>query len=213
MKIGVLGAGNIGAVAARLFVAAGHDVAVSNSRGPESLEPLLNELGPQAHAMTVAGAVGFGEVILLAVPWHAPEALPHPELLRNKIVIDAMNPYRPEGGFYDLEGSTSSEIVLKRMPGARLVKAFNTIYYVHLADRGRKDLPVEERHTIYLAGDDQEAKSVVAGLIEEIGFAAVDTGSLREGGRLQEPNSPIYNQTYNAREAREFLASLEERRI
>src|ERR1700744_3488251 len=213
MKIGILGAGNIGAVAARLFVAAGHDVAGSTSRGPESLEPLVNELGPQAHAMTVAGAAGFGEVILLAVPWHAPEALPHPELLRNKIVIDAMNPYRPEGGFYDLEGSTSSEIVLKRMPGARLVKAFNTIYYVHLADRGRKDLPVEERHTIYLAGDDQEAKSVVAGLIEEIGFAAVDTGSLREGGRLQEPNSPIYNQTYNAREAREFLASLEERRI
>src|ERR1700744_3525401 len=191
MKIGILGAGNIGAVAARLFVAAGHDVAGSTSRGPESLEPLVNELGPQAHAMTVAGAAGFGEVILLAVPWHAPEALPHPELLRNKIVIDAMNPYRPEGGFYDLEGSTSSEIVLKRMPGARLVKAFNTIYYVHLAGRGRKDLPMDE------------AKQIVSGLIEDIGFAPMDTGSLREGGRLQEPNSPIYNQTYNAREARE----------
>lgn len=211
MKIGILGAGNIGTVAARLFVAAGHDVAVSNSRGPESLEALVKELGPRAHAMTVAGAAGFGEVILLAVPWRSPEALPHPELLRNKIVIDAMNPYRPEGGFYDLEGSTSSEIVLKRMPGARLVKAFNTIYYVHLADRGRKDIPLEERHTIYVAGDDAEAKRVVAGLIDEIGFAAVDTGSLREGGRLQEPDSPIYNQTYNAREAREFLAGLTEK--
>ncbi len=213
MKIGILGAGNIGAVAARLFVGAGHDVAVSNSRGPESLQSLVRELGPQAHAMTIDGASGFGDVILLAVPWRSPDALPHPELLRNKIVIDAMNPYRPDGGFYDLGGSTSSEIVLERIPGSRLVKAFNTIYYVHLAERGRKDLPMNDRHTIYVAGDDAEAKKVVSKLIEEIGFAAVDTGSLREGGRLQEPNSPIYDKTYNAREAREFLASLEERRV
>ena len=161
--------------------------------------------------MTIDGASSFGDVILLAVPWRSPDALPHPELLRNKIVIDAMNPYRPDGGFYDLGGSTSSEIVLERIPGSRLVKAFNTIYYVHLADRGRKDLPMDDRHSIYVAGDDAEAKKVVARLIEEIGFAAVDTGSLREGGRLQEPDSPIYNKTYNAREAREFLASLEDK--
>jgi predicted dinucleotide-binding enzyme len=213
MKIGILGAGNIGAVAARLFVGAGHEVAVSNSRGPESLRELVAELGPKAQALTIADASEFGEAILLAVPWRSPEALPHPELLRNKIVIDAMNPYHPDGGFYDLAGSTSSEIVLGRVPGSRLVKAFNTIYYVHLADRGRKDLPLDDRHTIYVAGDDTEAKKVVARLIEEIGFAAVDTGSLREGGRLQEPNSPIYDKTYNAREAREFLASLEEKRV
>jgi 8-hydroxy-5-deazaflavin:NADPH oxidoreductase len=213
MKIGILGAGNIGATAARLFVDAGHEVAVSNSRGPESLRDLMSELGPQAHSMSIAGASGFGEVVLLAVPWRSPEALPHPEILRNKIVIDAMNPYRPDGGFYDLEGSTSSEIVLKRVPGSRLVKAFNTIYHVHLAGRGRKELPMDERHTIYVAGDDTEAKRVVEKLIEDIGFAPVDTGSLREGGRLQEPDSPIYNKTYNAREAREFLASLEERRV
>jgi hypothetical protein len=210
MKIGILGAGNIGATAARLFVSAGHEVAVSNSRGPESLQELVRELGLGAHAMTISDAARFGEVILLAVPWRTPEALPDPELLRNKIVIDAMNPYRPDGGFYDLEGSTSSELVLRRIPGSRLVKAFNTIYYVHLAGRGRKDLPLDERHTIYVAGDDPEAKKIVARLIEEIGFAAVDTGSLREGGRMQEPNSPIYNKTYNAREARQFLSSLEE---
>ena len=212
MKIGILGAGNIGATAARLFVSAGHEVAISNSRGPESLRELVNELGPRAQAMTVSDAARFGEIILLAVPWRTPEALPEPELLRNKIVIDAMNPYRPDGGFYDLEGSTSSELVLQRIPGSRLVKAFNTIYYVHLAERGRKDLPLDERHTIYVAGDDAEAKKIVARLIEEIGFAALDTGSLREGGRLQEPDSPIYNKTYNAREARQFLSSLEEQR-
>lgn len=208
MRIGILGAGNIGATAARLFIGAGHEVAISNSRGPESLKDLVRELGPRAQAMTIDDTARFGEVVLLAVPWRAPEALPRPELLLGKIVIDAMNPYRPDGGFYDLGGSTSSEEVLKRMPGARLVKAFNTIYYVHLANRGRKDLPADERHTIYLAGDDAEAKKTVWRLIEEIGFAAVDTGSLREGGRMQQPDSPIYNKTYNGREAREFLAKL-----
>jgi predicted dinucleotide-binding enzyme len=155
--------------------------------------------------MTVAEAAQFGEVVLLAVPWHMEEALPPADLLRDKVVIDAMNPYRPEGGFFDLGESTSSEIVLQRMRGAKMVKAFNTIYYEHLATRGRKELPVEERHSIYVAGDDAGAKQVVAGLIEEIGFAPVDTGSLRDGGRLQQPDSPIYNQTFTAREARSFF--------
>lgn len=195
-------------MAARLFVGAGHEVAIANSRGPESLRNMVRELGPRAHAMGVADAARFGDVILLAVPWHLEEALPAAGTLRNKIVIDAMNPYNPAGGFFDLEGSTSSEIVLRRIPGARLVKAFNTIYYEHLATRGRNDLPMEDRHAIYIAGDNVEAKEVVAGLIREIGFAPVDTGSLREGGRLQEPDSAIYNETYSAREARKILASL-----
>jgi predicted dinucleotide-binding enzyme len=205
LKIGIVGAGRIGSVAARLFVAAGHEVAVSNSRGPESLRQLAAEIGPRAHATTVDDAACFGEAILLAVPWHVTEALPGAALLRDKIAIDAMNPYNPAGGFFELGDSTSSEEVLKRMPGARLVKAFNTIYYEHLAMRGRKDLPVEERHAIYLAGDHAAAKTAVVGLIESIGFAPVDTGSLREGGRLQQPESPIYNQTFTAREARAFF--------
>src|SRR5215475_2579101 len=116
-----------------------------------------------------------------------------------------MNPYNPEGGFFDLGDSTSSEEVLKRLPSVKLVKAFNTIYYEHLATRGRKDLPVEERHAIYVAGDNRHGKQVIAQLIEDIGFAPVDTGSLRGGGRLQEPDSPIYNQTFTAREARVFF--------
>ncbi len=205
MKIGIIGAGRIGAVAARLFVAAGHEVAVSNSRGPMSLHPLVRELGRHARAATVADAARLSEAVLLAVPWHVKDALPDSGLLRDKIVIDAMNPYNPEGGFFDLGNSTSSEEVLKRLPGAKLVKAFNTIYYEHLATRGRKDLPVEERHAIYMAGDHAEAKEAVGNLIESIGFAPVDTGSLREGGRLQQPDSPIYNQTFTAREARAFF--------
>ena len=208
MKVGVLGSGRIGAVAARLFVVAGHEVAIANSRGPESLQALVQALGPRAHAMTVTDAARFGDVVLLAVPWHLEAALAPAEVLRNKIVIDAMNPYDPAGGFFDLGGSTSSEIVLRRMPGARLVKAFNTIYYEHLANRGRKDLPLQDRHAIYIAGDDQYAKEIVAGLIRDIGFAPVDTGGLREGGRLQEPDSPIYNETYTSREAHKILSTL-----
>jgi 8-hydroxy-5-deazaflavin:NADPH oxidoreductase len=208
LKIAILGSGRIGAVAARLFVAAGHEVAIANSRGPESLQALVQELGPRAHAMTITDAARFGDLVLLAVPWHLEVALPSAEVLHNKIVIDAMNPYNPAGGFFDLGGSTSSEIVLQRMPGARLVKAFNTIYYEHLANRGRKDLPLEDRHAIYIAGDDQEAKEIVARLISDIGFAPVDTGGLREGGRMQEPDSPIYNETYTAQEAHKMLAAL-----
>ena len=205
MKIGILGSGRIGGVAARLFVAAGHEVAISNSRGPESLRAMVAELGAQARAATVNDAAGFGDAILLAVPWHLTQALPAPELARGKIVIDAMNPYHPDGGFFELGGSTSSEQVLERLPGARLVKAFNTISYSHLGTRGRKDVPVEERHAIYLASDDLQAKQAVARLVEDIGFAPVDTGSLREGGKLQQPDSPIFNQTFTAREARAFF--------
>jgi len=208
MKIAILGSGRIGAVAARLFVTAGHEIAIANSRGPESLRELVAELGPKAHAMTITDAARFGDAVLLAVPWHMEEALPTAEILCGKIVVDAMNPYNPAGGFFDLAGSTSSEIVLRRMPEARLVKAFNTIYYEHLATRGRNDVPVEDRHAIYMAGDDAEAKEIVAGLIREIGFAPVDTGSLRDGGRLQQPDSPIYNETYTAREAAKVMASL-----
>jgi predicted dinucleotide-binding enzyme len=208
MKVAIIGAGRIGAAAGRLLAAAGHEVAFANSRGPESLRGLVSELGPKARAMGKDEAAGFGEVILLAVPWHLEEAMPAPGLLRNKIVVDAMNPYNPAGGFFELGDLTSSEIVLRRIPGARVVKAFNTIYYEHLATRGRHDLPVEDRHAIYLAGDDAEAKHTVAQLISDIGFAPVDTGSLRQGGRIQQPDSPIYNETYTARQAREVIASI-----
>jgi predicted dinucleotide-binding enzyme len=207
MKIGIIGAGHIGATAARLFVRAGHEVAVSNSRGPESLRELVAELGERARALSVEDAARFGEVVLLAVPWRTPGALPSPRAVRGKVVIDAMNPYRDDGGLYDLGESTSSEEVAKRLPGARLVKAFNTIYYQHLATRGRPELPVDERHAIFVAGDDAEAKRVVSRLIEDIGFAPVDTGPLRAGGRRQQPNTAIYNRPMTGREARQALAT------
>lgn len=208
MRIGIVGAGMIGATAARLFVRTGHEVAVSNSRGPESLRSLVEELGGRARAAAgVDEAAEFGDVVLLAVPWRSPEALPRAESVAGRVVVDAMNPYTPGGGTYDLGDSTSSEETQRRLPGARLVKAFNTIWYQHLATRGRTDLPVDERHAVFLAGDDAEAKAVVARLIEEIGFAPVDTGSLREGGRRQQPGSDVYDRAMTGREAREALAA------
>ncbi len=208
MNIGIIGAGNIGATAARLFIEAGHQVALSNSRGPDSLAALVQELGPRARALPVEAAAQFGEVVLLAVPWHRPEALPPAESVRGKIVIDAMNPYQPGGGLYDLGDTTSSEETAKHLPGARLVKAFNSIWYKHLAENGDVHLPTGQRHAIYVAGDDAEAKAVVRDLIAAIGFDPVDTGSLREGGKKQQPESPVYNQTLKGAEAEGVLRQL-----
>lgn len=205
MRIGIIGAGMIGATAARLFVRAGHQVAVSNSRGPETLHELIAELGPDAKAMAVDDAARFGEVVLLAVPWRTPEALPAPETVRGKVVIDAMNPYNASGGIADLGDTTSSEETARRLPGARLVKAFNTIYYQHLATQGRPNLPDAERRAIFVAGDDAEAKATVSRLIHDLGYAPVDTGGLREGGRRQQPNTPLYNRSITAEEARSLL--------
>jgi predicted dinucleotide-binding enzyme len=206
VKIGIIGAGMIGATAARLFVKAGHEIAISNSRGPASLQDLVHELGPRAHAMSVTDAARWGEIVLLAVPWRTPEALPPADAVAGKIVIDAMNPYGPGGTVMDLGASSSSEETRKRLPGARLVKAFNTIWFKHLAERGRPDLPADDRHAIFVAGDDDLAKRVVVNLIDDIGFGAVDTGSLAEGGRRQQPNSPLYNTQMTVRDARAAVA-------
>jgi predicted dinucleotide-binding enzyme len=212
MKIGIIGAGHIGGTAAGLFARAGHEVALSNSRGPASLEDLVATInrevgGSRVRAATAAEAARVGEIVLLAAPWRAQEALPGPELVRGKIVIDAMNPYGPSGSIIDLGGFTSSEEVAKRLPGARLVKAFNTIYYEHLARQGRPDAPLEQRRAIFIAGDDVAAKKVVSGLIQEIGFAPVDTGTLREGGRSQEPGGPLSNRNLTYPEAVTILAA------
>ena len=203
--IGIIGAGMIGATIARLFVDAGHEVAVSNSRGPATLADLVDRLGARSRAMTVADAASWGDIVLLAVPWRSPEALPPAQAVAGKIVIDAMNPYGADGAIVDLGKTTSSEETKRRLPGARIVKAFNTIYFKHLATRGRPDLPLDDRHAIFVAGDDAEAKREVMSLIEEIGFGPVDTASLAEGGRRQQPNTPLYNQVITRREGLERL--------
>lgn len=209
MKIGIIGSGNIGATAARLFARAGHEVALSNSRGGSGLEGLVGELGDKARAADTEGAARFGEVVLIAVPFGKYETLPA-DAFEGKVVIDANNYYpQRDGSFAGLDGgeTTSSELLAAHLPGARLVKGFNTIWFEHLAKQGDADAPVEERRAIFIAGDDAEAKRTVTRLVEEIGFAAVDTGALGEGGRRQQVGTTVYNKELTAREAREVLAA------
>jgi predicted dinucleotide-binding enzyme len=205
MKIGIIGAGNIGSTVARLFIRAGHQVAVSNSRGPASLKELIKKLGDNAIALSVNDAAAFGDMVLLAAPWRSPEALPNPKFVQDKIVIDAMNPYKENGELLDLGKKTSSEETAKRLPGSVIVKAFNTINFKHLAASPQKELPLRERRAIFYAGDDTAAKAKVSRLIEEIGFGGIDTGNLHDGGKLQEPKSELYNKEITCGEALEVL--------
>jgi 8-hydroxy-5-deazaflavin:NADPH oxidoreductase len=209
MKIGIIGSGNIGANAARLFVRAGHEVALSNSRGGKGLEASVEELGGNAKAGTIEGATRFGEVVLVAIPFGKIRTLPA-QVFDGKVVIDAGNYYpQRDGKFAELDNdeTTSSELMASHLKGARLVKGFNTIWSEHLATQGDTSRPLEQRRAIFIAGDDSEAKAIVTRLIEEIGFAAVDTGSLHEGGRSQQPGTAVYNKEITAGEASALLSA------
>ena len=203
MKIGIIGAGDIGATAARLFARAGHEVAISNSRGGEGLEALVAELGGNARATIIEEVAAFGEVVLIAIPFGKFKTLPA-DGFKEKVVIDANNYYPERDGRIaelDSDETTSSELMSEHLKEARLVKGFNTIYFKHLATLGNSSLPLEERRAIFIAGDDSGAKEIVARLIEEIGFAAVDTGFLKEGGRSQQPGTAVYNKDVTAKAA------------
>ena len=148
-------------------------------------------------------AADFGEVVLVAIPFGRYETLPVAQLA-DKIVIDATNYYPGRDGEMDLGGLTSSEAIAQHLPGARIVKAFNTMYYETLHTRGSQSY--EDRLVLLVAGDDVEAKAVVSRLIDEIGFEPVDTGSLRDGVGSQQPGSPIYNEPMSDERAREILS-------
>jgi hypothetical protein len=189
MRIGIVGSGNIGATAATLFERAGHEVVVgSRSNG------------------RVEEACAFGEQVLVAVPFAAYTSLPA-DALDGKIVVDATNYYPGrDGAFPDLDAdrTTSSELLAEHLPGARVVKAFNTMQAETLGSEG---LPPgdPQRLVLFVAGDDENAKRHVADLIDEIGFEPVDTGSLAGGGRRQQPGSDIYGAEVTAPDARDML--------
>ncbi len=207
MNIGIIGSGMIGATAARLFVRAGHQVAISKSRGPASLASLVESLGAKARAASTEEAAAFGEVVLVAIPFGEYQTIPG-KPLQGKVVVDAMNYYAQRDGRIELGDSTSTEMVGRHLHGARVVKAFNTMYFETLATKGRQKDPVDDRLALFIAGDDAGAKAIVSRLIEEIGFAPVDTGSLHDGGLLQQPGSQIYNHPMTGREARAALTGL-----
>ncbi len=207
MNIGIIGSGMIGATAARLFVRAGHQVAISNSRGPASLASLVESRGAKARAASTEEAAAFGEVVLVAIPFGEYQTIPG-KPLQGKVVVDAMNYYPQRDGRIELGDSTSTEMAGQHLRGARVVKAFNTMYFETLATKGQQKDPVDDRLALFIAGDDAGAKAIVSRLIEEIGFAPVDTGSLHDGGLLQQPGSHIYNHPMTGREARAALSRL-----
>jgi 8-hydroxy-5-deazaflavin:NADPH oxidoreductase len=192
MQIGIIGAGKIGTVLAHLFVAAGHDVAVANSRGPDTLRDLEKELGEHGHAVTAAEAARYGEVVVVTVPFKNYRDLPT-EGLAGKTVIDTGN-YYPErdGQVADLDDdrTTSSEMVQQHLAGARVVKAFNAMRFDHLREYGHEG-GANRRYGIPVAGDDAAAKRQVSDLVEQIGFEPVDTGGLAAGRRFQ-PGTDVY---------------------
>ena len=209
MKIGIIGAGNIGGNAAKLFAKAGHEIAIANSRGPETLADLVGEIGNGAKAVTAKDAAKFGEIVFVSIPLGKINTLPG-EGFDGKIVIDSNNYYPDRDGQIaelNSDEKTSSELLAEHLTGARIVKAFNTIWFEHLKTQGNNDLPLEQRRVIFVAGDDADAKKSVSNLIEEIGFAAYDTGNLREGGQNQQPNTAVYNQNITLSEAPAILGS------
>jgi predicted dinucleotide-binding enzyme len=202
MNIGIIGAGHIGGTTARLLAQAGHRVAISNSRGPETLRDLAAEIGAQA--VTVEEAARFGDVVLVAVPLKEYKSVPA-DALRGKIVIDANNYYPDRDGpiaELDSKEKTSSELLAQHLgKDTRVVKAFNTIWVEHLKVEAKPDAPIDERRVLPISGDDADAKRVVTGLIEEIGYGAYDMGSLRDSGE-QQPGAPLYNRDVTVAEAR-----------
>jgi len=202
MNIGIIGAGNIGATAARLLTQAGHQVVISNGRGPATLLALAQEIG--VRAVTVEEAAQFGEIVLLAIPFKDYTTLPSASL-RDKVVIDAMNYYPQRDGTITFPQGTSSELVAQFLGSLRLIKAFNTMESSILGSAERTDAPAEERLALFIAGDDASAKAIVTKLIAEMGFTAVDTGSLHDGGKRQQPGTAVYGQRLTAREAQSLL--------
>lgn len=206
MVIGFIGAGHIGATLARLAVGAGHSVALSNSRGPQTLEGLVAGLGPTARAVTSARAAAEGDVVVVAIPFHRYPEVPA-EPLAGKVVIDTNNYYpQRDGAFPQIDDGTTTEgeLLAAHLPEARVVRAFNAIHYADLAKEG---LPAghPQRRALPIAGDDADAKKTVAELIDSFGFDVVDAGPLREGRRFR-VGTPAYNRRLTTAQLREALA-------
>jgi 8-hydroxy-5-deazaflavin:NADPH oxidoreductase len=205
--IGLIGAGHIGSQLARLGVAHGYNVVISNSRGPETLSALVEELGPMARAATAAGAAEAGDIVVVTVPLKNYRKVPVAPLA-GKIVIDTNNYYPQRDGQIpelDNESITTSELLQAHLPASKVVKAFNHIYAAELTTHGQP-AGSKNRRALVIAGDDQTAKATVTHLLDEFGFDTVDAGPLKEGWRIQR-DTPGYGPRRTAEELRKDLAA------
>ena len=205
--IGLIGAGHIGSQIARLAVANGYDVVISNSRGPDTLAGLVNELGPKASAATAAGAAKAGDIVVVTIPLKNYRSVPV-EPLVGKIVIDTNNYYPQRDGHVpelDNESTTTSELLQAHLPKSKVVKAFNHIYAAELTMHGQPH-GTPNRRALAIAGNDKDAKGTVAKMLDAFGFDTVDAGLLKEGWRIQR-DTPGYGPRRNSEELRRDLAT------
>jgi predicted dinucleotide-binding enzyme len=184
--VGIIGAGHIGQVMARIALRAGRQVVIANSRGPETLAALVQELGGGVSAGTVEEATA-ADVVVIAVMWSGVAQAVDGLEWGGRIVIDPTNDFDPS----DLNGRTSSEVVADLVAPARVVKAGNTFGATVL---GSDPHQAGGQRVIFVSGDDAEAKSEVAALFEDAGFFVVDLGGLREGGQMQQVGGPLNGQ-------------------
>jgi predicted dinucleotide-binding enzyme len=182
-SVGIIGAGRIGQAMAQTALRAGRQVVLANSRGPQSLTSIVQELGKGVTAGTVKDAAA-ADIVVLAVMWSdVPQAVEGLDW-EGRTVIDPTNDFDPS----DLDGRTSSEVVADLVAPARVVKAANTLTAAVL---GSDPHQAGGQRVIFLSGDDAEAKSEVAALFEDAGFFVLDLGGLREGGQMQQVGAPL----------------------
>lgn len=182
-SVGIIGAGRLGQAMARTALRAGRRVVIANSRGPGSLTSVVTSLGEGVSPGTAddAGAAG---IVVIAVPWdRVPEAVPG-LAWSGQVVIDATNDWAAD----DLQGRTSSELVADLVPGARVVKAGNTLGAEVL---GSDPQEAGGRRVIFVSGDDADAKADVVAVFQDAGFAPIDLGSLATGGAMQQIHHPL----------------------
>ncbi len=187
--VGIIGAGNIGQAIATQMLSAGQEVLIANSRGPETLGEVIDQLGPGTRAATLTEAAAC-DVVAVAIPWdHIPGALGNLQEWEDRIVIDANNAVtQPDFQAADLGGRSSSEVFAKLVPGARVVKTANILLASVLAE----DPVVESgRRVLFMSGDDAGAKDAVGGLFSTAGFRMVDLGPLENGRLHQVPGAPL----------------------
>ncbi|GKQ49327.1 NADPH-dependent F420 reductase [Bradyrhizobium sp. Ce-3] len=206
-KIGIIGSGNIGGALTALLSKAGHEVAIANSRGPDSLTDLARETG--ARPATVAEVARSSEIVVIAVPMRRVSELPSDlfaDAPANLIVIDTSNyyPRQRDGRIEQVEAGMTESGWVQRQLGRPVVKVFNSIIAKSLLNEGRP-AGAAGRIALAVAGDDAQAKATVMQLVEEIGFDAVDAGTIEQSWR-QQPGSPGYLKDYDAAGVRRALA-------
>jgi predicted dinucleotide-binding enzyme len=204
--IGTIGAGHIGTAVARLATAAGYDVVLSNSRGPDTLADLVAELGPRASADTSVGAATRGDLVVVTMPLRAIGDVPV-EPLAGKVVVDTNNYYTARDGQIaelDDHRATSAELLQRHLPTSYVVKAFNQIQSTQLENDGTPS-GTPGRRALAVFGDDASAVDTVSRWLDELGYDAVHGGALAESWRI-EPGAPGYGPRHDADGLRQALA-------